>query len=342
MGRWTLVRLLNSALVIGALMIVNRLLVDNIKDYYVTILILCGLYGVLAVSLNLVNGITGQFSIGHAGFYGVGAYVGASWTMLWRPVLVKSLPILATGSQMGDALNLLIALCLGGAAAGLAGILVGLPSLRLRGDYLAIVTLGFGEVIRIAILNIDAIGGPRGFSPISTLVGDHGIPLVWVYGLLIVVVLFSRNLLQSVQGLTWLAVREDEIAADAMGVDTTKVKVRAFVIGAIFAGFAGVLMAHSQRGLTPDMFDMNTSIIVTTMVVMGGTGSISGSVLAAGVLTALPELLRDAIPALKEYRMVIFSTLLVVIMLTRPEGIFGHREINFRRFLRRGKGELGA
>lgn len=339
MGRWIITRLLIFMAVLGGLMIVNRLVIDNLKDYYVTVLILCGIYATLAVSLNLVNGITGQFSIGHAGFYGVGAYVGASWTMLWRPLLAKSIPLLATGSQLGDALNLLIAVGLGGIAAGVAGILVGLPSLRLRGDYLAIVTLGFGEVIRITILNIDAVGGPRGFSPITALVSDHGIPLVWVYGLLIVVVVFSRNLLRSVQGLTWLAVREDEIAADAMGVDTTKVKVMAFVIGAAFAGAAGVLMAHIQTGITPDMFDMNTSIIVTTMVVMGGTGSISGSVLAAMALTALPELLRDTIPALKIYRMVIFSTLLVVIMLTRPEGMFGHRELSFGKLFRRGKGK---
>jgi branched-chain amino acid transport system permease protein len=341
MGRWILTRLLVFAVVVSVLMGINRILVDNIKDYYITVLIQCGIYATLAVSLNLVNGITGQFSIGHAGFYGVGAYMGAAWTMLLSP---KLLPFLKLGGSVNDGIAMVLAMLVGAVVAGLAGLLVGLPSLRLRGDYLAIVTLGFGEVIRIVILNLDVVGGPRGFSPIRSLVVNHGIPLVWVYGLLIVVILFSRNLLKSVRGLTWLAVREDEIAADAMGVDTTKTKVMAFVIASAFAGAAGALISHFQTGITPDMFDMNTSIIVTTMVVMGGTGSISGSVVAAVVLTALPELLRDTIPMLKEYRMVIFSTLLVVIMLTRPEGIFGHRELSFARFFkrRRLKGESKA
>ncbi len=331
--RWILGRIGLFAVTCAVLLAVNRVVTDNIRVDIVSLLVLCGLYATLAVSLNLINGITGQFSIGHAGFYAVGAYVGGAWTMLMRPALEKSLPILHTGTQIGDHLNLLIALVLGTVCAGLTGLLVGLPSLRLRGDYLAIVTLGFGEVIRIVILNTDAVGGPRGFTPITELVNNHGIPLFWVYGLLVVVVLFSRNLLKSAQGLKFLAVREDEIAADAMGVNTTKVKVTAFVIGSAFAGAAGVLYAHCQTGITPDSFDMNTSIIITTMVVLGGTGSISGSLLAGMVLTALPELLRNDF--IKEYRMVIFSTLLVVFMLTRPQGIFGHREIALPRFLRR-------
>lgn len=340
--RWLFGRLGVVALTCAILLVANRLIIDNIREDLVSVLILCGLYATLAVSLNLINGITGQFSIGHAGFYAVGAYVGGAWTMLIRPLVEKSLPILHTGTQMGDHLNLIIALALGTGCAGLTGLLVGLPSLRLRGDYLAIVTLGFGEVIRIIILNLDIVGGPRGFTPITALVNDHGIPLVWILGLLVIVVAFSRNLVKSAQGLKFLAVREDEIAADAMGVNTTRVKVTAFVIGSAFAGAAGVLYAHCQTGITPDSFSMDTSIIITTMVVLGGTGSISGSLLAGVVLTALPELLRNDF--IKEYRMVIFSTLLVVFMLTRPQGIFGHREIALPRFLRRigRKGEGAA
>jgi branched-chain amino acid transport system permease protein len=248
--------------------------------------------------------------------------VGAAWTMLFQPHLVKSAAVLTLGTPSGDALNLVIALILGSGAAALAGLLVGLPSLRLRGDYLAIVTLGFGEVIRGILLNLDVVGGPRGLSGIPGLVRANDLAVFWVYLVVALVIVVSRNLLQSVRGLTWLSVREDEVAADSMGVDTTKVKVTAFVIGSAFAGAAGVLFAHFYAGISPDYFDMNNSIIITTMVILGGTGSITGAVLAATILTVLPELLRF----LKDYRMVIFSTTLIVMMLTRPQGIFGTKE----------------
>jgi branched-chain amino acid transport system permease protein len=201
-----------------------------------------------------------------------------------------------------------------------------LPSLRLRGDYLAIVTLGFGEVIRVMLYNIDAVGGSRGISGIPTLVGSSGLAVFWVYMLVLLVVLVSRNLMRSVRGLTWLAVREDEIAADAMGVNTTQVKVTAFVIGSAFAGAAGVLYAHFFNLINPDVFDMNTSIVITTMVVLGGTGSLSGAIVAAALLTAMPEVLRF----LKDYRMVIYSMLLIIVMLTRPQGLFGKKEFSLR------------
>jgi len=216
------------------------------------------------------------------------------------------------------------------------GLVVGLPSLRLRGDYLAIVTLGFGEVIRIVILNIDELGGARGLSGIPNVLQSGGIkhlPFFWTYLIVILVILVSRNLLSSVRGLTFLAVREDEIAADAMGVNTTKVKVTAFVIGAIFAGMAGAIFAPLNLVITPDTFNMDTSIIITTMVVLGGTGSITGSVLAAAFLTAMPEVLRG----MQEYRLIIFSTLLIVVMLTRPQGLFGKKEIGWHSFSRRKK-----
>jgi len=338
---WWAIRLATVFGVLGALFIASKILTANIDPYYFQLIILSGIYITLAVSLNLINGITGQFSIGHAGFYAVGAYVGAAWTMLMQPHVVKSLPILTLGTPAGDALNLLIALLLGAGAAGLAGFIVGLPSLRLRGDYLAIVTLGFGEVIRGILLNLDVVGGPRGLSGIPGLVKSNDLAVFWVFLIVVLVIAVSRNLLQSVRGLTWLSVREDEVAADAMGVDTTSVKVTAFVIGSGFAGAAGVLFAHFFTGISPDYFDMNNSIIITTMVILGGTGSVTGAVLAATILTVLPELLRP----LKDYRMVIFSTTLIVMMLTRPQGIFGTKELGyglFRRLLPGRKEPIGG
>jgi len=320
---WRLIRLTTVIGFLVLLFIVSKIMSANIDAYYFQLIILSGIFITLAVSLNLINGVTGQFSIGHAGFYAVGAYVGAAWTMLAQPNVVKSLPVLAIGTPIGDAMNLVIALLLGAGFAALAGFLVGLPSLRLRGDYLAIVTLGFGEVIRGILLNLDAVGGPRGLSGIPGLVKSNDMAVFWVFLIVALAIVVSRNLLVSVRGLTWLAVREDEVAADSMGVDTTNVKVTAFVIGSGFAGAAGVLFAHFFTGISPDYFDMNNSIIITTMVILGGTGSITGAVIAAALLTVLPELLRP----LKDYRMVIFSTTLIIMMLTRPQGIFGTKEL---------------
>jgi branched-chain amino acid transport system permease protein len=308
-------------------------LTENLETYYFLVLIQCGIAAVLAVSLNLINGITGQFSIGHAGFYAVGAYVGAAWTMLWRPMLLKSAPWLATGTLEGDVLNLVIALILGSLAAAVTGLVVGTPSLRLRGDYLAILTLGFGEVIRVVLLNIDAVGGARGLAGIPTLVSSGRLAAFWVFALLIAVAGLTRNLMQTARGLTWLAVREDEVASEAMGVDTTRVKVTAFVVGSGFAGAAGVLYAHFFTGISPDIFGMDVSIMITTMVVLAGTGSVTGAIIAGFALTALPEALRF-LKDFKEYRMVLFSTALIIMMLTRPQGILGHAELGFGSFVR--------
>lgn len=336
--RFWIVRFLTIVGILLGMFFLSKIITDNLDSYYYQILIQCGIFITLAVSLNLINGITGQFSIGHAGFYAVGAYVGASWTLLWQPRFLHSAPFLQMGTTFGDAINLVIALVLGVLAAAMAGFVVGLPSLRLRGDYLAIVTLGFGEVIRIVVLNIDEVGGARGLSGIPTLVSTGGMAVFWVFLLVIAVVVLSKNLLQSVRGLTWLAVREDEIAADAMGVNTTKVKVTAFVIGSAFAGAAGVLYAHFFTGISPDVFDMNTSIVITTMVVLGGTGSVTGAILAATLLTSLPEMLRF----LKDYRMVIYSLSLIIMMLTRPQGLFGTKEIGWKSFHRRRRTSAGG
>ena len=286
--------------------------------YYNRILILIGINITLAVSLNIINGHAGQFSLGHAGFMGVGAYFSAFLTVYYFGAIAERFP------AAQNAL-LVVAVLAGGALAAVAGYLVGLPSLRLRGDYLAIVTLGFGEIIRVVILNIEKIGGARGFS---------GIPywsnFFWVYFFAGLTILVSWRLVRSSVGRAFLAVREDQLAAEAMGVDTTKYKVKAFVIGSFWAGVAGGLFAHYMMYLNPTTFMFIRSFDLVVMVVLGGLGSISGSIIAAIVLTILPEGLRMAKGVLhtdKDPRMVIYSVTLIVLMLTRPQGLLGRREL---------------
>ncbi len=259
-------------------------------DYVVRMGVLAGLYVTLAVSLNLINGITGQFSIGHAAFYHVGAYsMGYLSVVLFGAA--QNNPSLAWITNMPLWAWVLLLVPVGALTAAIAGLIVGLPSLKLRGDYLAIVTLGFGEIIRIATNNIEEIGGSYGLEHIPKADPLHIIFLVWM--LAIVCIAVSRNLLKTAHGLPFLAVREDEVAAGAMGVNVTKTKVIAFLIGSSFAGAAGVLFAHHEGFITPDNFKMEISFIILTMVVLGGTGSITGSTLAAIALFGLPELLRS-------------------------------------------------
>jgi branched-chain amino acid transport system permease protein len=312
-------RLLWGAAVVAILVAVELILPRVLTNtYYQRILMLCGISVILAVSLNLVNGLTGQFSIGHAGFMAVGGYTAAVLTMRVLPPVLAGMLGAGVPKAIAEGVVLLIALLGGGGLAALAGWAVGLPSLRLRGDYLAIVTLGFGEIIRVAILNIDAIGGARGLS---------GVPkyttFFWVALWAVIVIVLSYNLLRSTHGRAMLSVREDEVAAEALGIDTTRYKVTAFVLSAFFAGVAGGLFAHFDSYLNPSSFTFLRSIEIVTMVVLGGMGSVSGSVLAAIFLTGLPELLRPV----KEYRLVIYAFLLIVLMITRPQGIMGTREL---------------
>jgi branched-chain amino acid transport system permease protein len=219
-----------------------------------------------------------------------------------------------------------VAILVGALVSAIAGYIVGLPSLRLRGDYLAIVTLGFGEIIRVIILNVDKVGAARGLT---------GIPpwsnFFWVFFFAGITILISHRLVNSAVGRAFLAVREDQIAAEAMGVDTTRYKVKAFIIGSCLAGVAGALFAHyTPAYLNPTMFTFIKSFEVVAMVVLGGLGSISGSIVAAIILTFLPEGLRavkDYMPGGRDPRMVIYSIMLIVLMLTRPQGLFGRREL---------------
>lgn len=275
-------------------------------DPYLTDIIVRIGFSVLAVlGLALVLGFTGQFSIGHAGFMAVGAYVGAALSLY-------------------AAVPPMLAVIAGGLAAALAGVAVGLPSLRLVGDYLAVVTLGFNGIIIVAIQNMPFFGGAQGLTgiPVATNFG-------WTYSFVILGAAFLRNLLQSPQGRVFEAVRDNEIATRSLGIDTTRAKVVAFVIGAFWAGIAGGLIAFYRSSVFPSQFQYDRSFELLAMVVLGGTGSLSGPVLAAAFLTALPELLRP----IAEYRMVIYALLMIGTMLLRPRGLLGSREITdfFRR-----------
>jgi branched-chain amino acid transport system permease protein len=296
-----------------ALLPIGRAFENNLLPDYLDLLLRIGIAIILAVSLNLINGITGQFSLGHAGFMAVGAYTGGILLKHYSPQGATLQPMF---------FGLII---LGGLAAAAAGILVGAPTLRLRGDYLAIATLGFGEIITVILNQIESIGKFE----VGGSAGLHGIPIVanffWVYLWVLICVVVVARLVYSAKGKPFLAVREDEIAAAAMGVNTTFYKMAAFVIGAFFAGVAGVLSAARIGNLDPGEFNFVRSIEIVMAVVLGGSGSITGSILAAAVLTYLPD--SDWLRDLQSWRLVIYALLLIVMMLLRPEGIFGSREL---------------
>ncbi len=300
-----------------------------VSEYHAHVATMSLYYVILAVGWNILAGYTGQFSLGHAGFMALGAYSAAAITYYLGAPFGAALHHLPGA----DTILFVLALVAGGLVAALAGLLVGIPSLRLRGDYLAIATLGMGEIIRVVILNLDFVGGARGFT---------GIPersnLFWVYGGAALTILVVHRMVTSTRGRAFLAIREDETAAEAMGIHTTRTKVTAFVVGAFFAGVGGGLFAHSVTYLHTNTFQFLKSIEFVVMVVLGGMGSITGSVIAAAVLTLLPEVLRAA----QELRMVIYSLLLVVLMLARPQGLLGMREIPIARVGAWLRARLGA
>ena len=300
------------------------LLSPSASSYPVFVACNIGISIIMAVSLNLINGYTGQFSLGHAGFMAVGAYVSAMVTNHFGDLDALRASIVFT-----------FALLMGGGAAAVAGLLVGIPTLRLRGDYLAIVTLGLGEIIRVILQNMEAVGGARGLSV------SHGwTNLFWTFSLAAVTVYVVAGLVNSTYGRGFIAVRDDEVAAEAMGINSTKYKVTAFAVGAFFAGIAGGLYAHSTQFLTPNGFGFMQSIAFVVMVILGGMGNTIGVILAAILLTLLPEALRkvagiEHLPGLTTYRplgwvtntrMIIYSLLLIILMLTRPQGLFNFRK----------------
>ena len=271
--------------------------------YYLGIAIDIGINIILAVSLNLINGHTGQFSLGHAGFMAVGGYTAAKFTLVLQTIL----------PPWAQPLLFLVALLLGGLLAAVAGLAVGVPTLRLRGDYLAIVTLGFGEIIRVFFQTTEVFGAATGLTGIP-----NWTTFAWAWSFAALTVFVVGCLVSSTYGRGFLAVHDDEVAAGAMGINPVRYKVTAFVIGAFFAGIAGGLYAHHKQFLSPGGFDFMKSIDIVVMVILGGMGRTAGVIVAAVLLTLLPEVLRG----FADYRMIIYSLLIVILMIARPQGLF--------------------
>jgi branched-chain amino acid transport system permease protein len=322
-----LVRLAIAAAVLLAIYALQFGVEAGFTEYVQRIILLAGINVILAVGLNLINGTTGQFSIGHAGFMAVGAY-GAAFVGV---KLAGPLHGALGSGALTDALVFNLALAAGALFAGLSGLIVGMPSLRLRGDYLAVVTLGFGEIIRILFNNASFLGSATGYF------GDDpsGLPaytnFFWVFAWVSAIVAAIHNLTFSQTGRSLTAIREDEIAAEAMATPTTRLKVTAFAISAASAGIAGGLFAHMQAGVRPEDFRFEKSIDMVVMIIVGGLGSISGAILGGIFVAVSLELMRD----LQQYRLLLYALLLIVIMIVRPEGMLGTRELH--QLLRRKK-----
>ena len=288
--------------------------VNIINSYYQVVLYNIGINIVLALGLNLIIGYSGQFSLGHAGFMAIGAYC-AVLVMLKVDGTVGFL----AGIGFGIVMTALIAL------------IIAIPTLRLRGDYLAIATLGFSEVIRIAITNMDDItGGAAGLNNIPKITNFN-----WIFGVIVISLVLIVNFARSSHGRATASVREDEIAAESMGVNTTKYKTLAFVIGACLASVGGALYAGNFYTLTPGIFGFMKSVDILVIVVFGGMGSLSGSIVAAFLLGLINMFLNDY----AELRMIIYSVLIIVIMVYRPNGLFGNKELNINAIFKRKGGK---
>ena len=269
---------------------------------------------VLVSSLNLLTGFMGEFSLGHAGFMSVGAYASAIATSYLGTMGIPKLGLF------------LIALIVGGLAAAVTGVAVGIPALRLRGDYLAIVTVAFAEIIRVAFCNFQITGGGRTLSGITKLSSFY-----WCYWVTVVCVAIMYMYVRSRFGRTVTAIREDYIAAAASGINVTFYKVLTFTISAFFAGIGGAMYAHYMTAMIPTNFNFAYSAEMLTEVIIGGTGSLTGSVIGAAFLSSLPELMRQ----FANYRMLAYSVVLVFVMIFRPGGIFGTWEFSLTRLLKK-------
>lgn len=335
--------------VVGAIavLIALQLAMKSALDAYVVrVISICGINVMLAVALNLVNGTTGQFSIGHAGFMAVGAYAGAIVSHVLEVPVHHVFPGIA-----GDVLTFVPAILGGILAAGVAGVMVGVPSLRLRGDYLAIVTLGFGEIIRISIESTPLVGGSQGYPLGAGSIPDYG-TFAWIWGGALLAIALTWNLTFSTHGRALAAIREDEIAAEAVGIPTTRYKVLAFAVSAMITGMAGVLFAHDATGgqhIDPGAFKMDKSIDILVMIIFGGLGSITGAVIGGIFVGVSLELLRELphlmgpeatgtfVRLLREnagnLRLIVYALMLIILMLVRPQGLLGTRELDLKRFL---------
>ena len=275
-----------------------------ISDYLLRLMKQIGIFLIAALGLNLILGFTGQFTMGHAAFMSIGAYGSA---------------IMTKNFNMPFPIALLAGIILSAVLAAL----IGYPILRLKGDYLAICTLGFGEIVKVIIQNVDYVGGARGISGIP---GKTSFLIVFIGAALCYAIL--KNLIHSSKGRAIMSIREDEIAAEAMGINSTKYKMIAFVIGSSMAGLAGGLYAHFNSFIDPASFNFAKSIELITYVVLGGMGSLSGTVIGTTILIYLPEALRGLSDIFKTYRILIYAVLLVIMMIFRPQGILGTREIS--------------
>ncbi|HHU17784.1 MAG: branched-chain amino acid ABC transporter permease [Anaerovoracaceae bacterium] len=294
--------------------IVQALLLVGILDSFheITISTIC-INIILAVSLNLVTGFTGQLSLGHAGFMSIGAYVCALISM-----------------RMMSTQGFLIGVLTGALVAAFIGILIGIPTLRLKGDYLAIATLGMAEIIRVVFLNLEITNGAAGLNGIPRFTN-----WLWLYFFTVTAVVLINNFIKSSHGRACIAIREDEIAAESMGINTTKYKVIVFAISAFFGGLAGGLYSSYFYFLKPDLFGFMKSVDILVIVVLGGLGSVTGSIIAAILLGLITTFLQS----FTAVRMIVYAVLLVLIMIFRPSGIMGSKEINDLFKFRFGKKE---
>lgn len=297
-----------------------------INAYIMQVAMLACIYIIVTESLNILNGMTGLSSLGQAGFMSVGAYVSAIITTFVFDV--------SSMSRVLQILIFIIATVIGGAVSALFGLVIGVPSLRLRGDYLAIVTLGFCEVIRAIwrIIPSSIAGGAYGLTGIPNIVN-----FFWAYLIMFLAIYFCRNYMDSSYGRACLAIRDNEIAADTMGINCFRYKIIAFMTSAFLAGVAGSLYAHLLSYIHPDVFSYSKSSDFLVYLYAGGVGSISGSMLGALCLTVLPEILRF----LDDWRLVIYGALLLCIILFRPTGIFGGREFAFLKLKTGGIKQFG-
>lgn len=306
-----------NAVLVALFLLGGSLLISGgvLSGYYSKVVVKIGIYIILAVSLNVATGYLGQLPLGHAGFMAVGAYASA--------IFMTRLGLRGQGAFA-------VAAVLGGLAAAMAGFLIGIPALRLKGDYLAIITLGFGEIIRVILTNLDDV---LGFSFTGGAGGLLGIPkttnflntFLWVG----ITCFLIHTLMKSRHGRAIYAIRENEIAAEASGIPVTAYKTFAFVVSAFFAGVAGALYSGYLGILKPDNFKFMTSIEILVMVVLGGMGSMLGSVVSAAVLTALPEALR----VFSDWRMIAYALLLILVMIFKPSGLMGQYDFSMKRSL---------
>lgn len=320
--------LLNIACVVALYLVLNMLIHNGvINRYYSDIITMACINVILAVSLNLVTGLLGQLVLGHAGFMLVGGYAAALFTKM-------------SGIPLGIAFP--IGLLIAGLVAAFFGLVIGVPALRLRGDYLAIITLGFGEIIRVIANNLSITNGAKGLSGIQSLNTREFPTIMFTYvffvAALVIFIMFTFG--RSRHGRAVIAIREDEIAAEASGIHTTYYKLLAFILAAFIAGVAGGLYSHQIGIIDPAKFDFNRSVEILVMVVLGGMGSITGSILAAIVLTFLPEVLRMLPGDLANYRMLLYSVVLIIVMLFRPTGLLGRSEFSAVNLVEKLKGKL--